>query len=186
MYVEIVKHEDNWQEAKDRAMNTVGAEEGKYPSSSWKRKILKAEHSPIRVVDMTVRIHDIPYWVAMHLVRHKVGVEHWISTQRSDRTGVYREELPQGALVNHSLKLNAQSLINISRRRLCSQASPETRAAWKAVIEAVREVEPELADLCVPECIYRGHCPEMKPCGYADTEDYEKRKTAYQSREIPS
>ena len=64
--------------------------------------------------------------------------------------------------------LNAHAIINISRRRLCAQASPETRAVWQAVVEEIRNIgEVELADACVPECVHRGFCPEFKSCGLA-------------------
>lgn len=169
MKVEVLNYQDNWQAVKDAAMNTVGSETGKYPSPAWKRKILLAEHSPIRLIELTIRMRDIPYWVSVHLVRHKIGIEHWVRTQRTDRTGVDRNELPQGALVDHTIRVNAQALITISRKRLCRQASPETRAVWQAVIQAVKEVEPELASVCHPDCIYRGFCPEMKGCGYAES-----------------
>lgn len=53
--IEWFKHEDNWQEIKDAAMNTVGRETGKYPTSEWKRKIIKAEHSPIRKMKFSWR-----------------------------------------------------------------------------------------------------------------------------------
>ena len=167
MKVEVLNYQDNWQAVKDAAMNTVGSETGKYPSPAWKRKILLAEHSPIRLIELTIRMRDIPYWVSVHLVRHKIGIEHWVRTQRTDRTGVDRNELPQGALVDHTIRVNAQALITISRKRLCRQASPETRAVWQAVRSAVKEVEPELASVMVPDCEYRGgFCPEMKGCGY--------------------
>ena len=172
MKAEILNYVDNWQTVKNAAMNTVGKESGKYPDSDWKKRILMAEHSPIRLLTFTVRITDLPYWVSVHLVRHKIGVEHFVKTQRSDRTGVDRSDLPQGALVNHTIHINAQALINISRKRLCSQASPETREAWKAVIEAIRPYEPELASVCVKECIYRGFCPDMTSCGYSESETY--------------
>lgn len=179
MWVEIVSYEDRWQEVKNAAMNTIGKPDGKYPDSNWKWKILRAEHSPIRLLEMTIRLHEIPYWVSVHLVRHKIGIEHWVSTQRTDRTGVSRAELPQGALVDHTIRVNAQALITISRKRLCRQASPETRQVWQAVVDAVREYEPELANLCCPECIYRGDCTEMRSCGYAKTGQYELALTAY-------
>ena len=169
MRVEVIDYQDNWQAVKNRAMNTIGSESGKYPSSEWKRKILLAEHSPIRLIEMTIRMHDIPYWVSVHLVRHKIGIEHWVSTQRTDRTGVNRDELPQGALVDHTIRVNAQALITISRKRLCRQASKETQDVWRAVIQAVKEVEPELASVCHPDCIYRGFCPEMRGCRYIDS-----------------
>lgn len=113
------------------------------------------------------------------MVRHKIGIEHWVSTQRSDRTGVSRDELPQGALVNHACEADAQALINISRKRLCSCASPETREAWQLVREEVAKTEPELASCMVRECIYRGFCPEMFSCGYDQTEAFKKELTAY-------
>lgn len=168
MKVEILNYQDNWQAVKNAAMNTIGKSEGEYPKPNWKRKMLLAEHSPIRLINLTVRITDVPYWVVMHLVRHKVGIEHFVSTQRTDRTGRARETLQQNALVDYTFSANAQAIIAISRKRLCSQAAPETRATWKAVVDAIREYEPELASVCVRECEYRGFCPELKPCGYAD------------------
>ena len=169
MKVEVIEYQDNWQAVKNRAMETVGIESGKYPTPKWKRKILLAEHSPIRLIELTIRMKGIPYWVSVHLVRHKIGIEHWVSTQRTDRTGINRDDLPQGSLVDHTIRVNAQALITISRKRLCRQASPETQAVWRAVIQAVKEVEPELASVCHPDCVYRGFCPEMKGCGYIES-----------------
>lgn len=169
MKVEVINYQDNWQAVKNAAMNTIGSEFGTYPSPAWKRKILLAEHSPIRLLRLKVRITDVPYFVVMHLVRHKIGIEHWVKTQRTDRTGIDRSKLPQGALVDYTFEANAQALITISRKRLCRQASPETQAVWRAVIQAVKEVEPELASVCHPDCCYRGFCPEMKGCGYIDS-----------------
>ena len=168
MEVKLIEYQDNWQKVKDRAMNTIGKEDGAYPSSEWKTKILLAEHSPIRELTFTLRFYDLPYWVSVHFVRHKIGVEHFVSTQRVDRTG--RERGSQSAPVTHTMKINAQALINISRKRLCYKASPETREAWERAILAIAEVEPEIASVCVPECVYRGMCPEMQGCGRNVTE----------------
>lgn len=169
MKVEVINYQDNWQAVKDAAMRTIGSDSGKYPSDAWKRKILLAEHSPIRLIDLTVSIKGIPYYSVMHLVRHKIGIEHWVSTQRTDRTGVNRNELRQDALVDYTFRANAQAFITISRKRLCTQADKTTRAVWKAVIEAISEVEPVLASVCHPDCCYRGFCPEMRSCGYINS-----------------
>jgi len=179
MRVEIIDYQDNWQAVKNRAMNTVGKEGGRYPNSEWKRNMLLAEHSPIRLLTFTIRLTDLPYWVSVHLTRHKVGVEHFVSTQRTDRTGVDRNELLQSALVSHTMVINAQALINISRKRLCAQASKETREAWMAVIEELKAYEPELASVCVRECVYRGFCPEMCMCGYIASENHTKAVKEY-------
>lgn len=174
MRVELIKipSEEDWQEVKNRAMNTIGKENGKHPPSDWKRGILLAEHSPIRSLMFTIRLVDIPYWVSTHLVRHKIGVEHFVSTQRTDRTGINRNDLPQSAPVSHTMVINAQALINISRKRMCNQAARETGVLWFAIINKIALHEPELASICVPECVYRGFCPEMKSCGFVKTERY--------------
>lgn len=179
MKAELINYTDNWQAVKDAAMNTIGKDAGKYPSSDWKRKMLLAEHSPIRLLTFTVRLTDIPYWVSVHLTRHKIGVEHFVSTQRTDRTGTDRNGLPQGALVSHTMRINAQALINISRKRLCMQASPETRVAWRMVVDAIGEREPEIKSVCVRECVYRGFCPEMKGCGYCGGIAYKAKREEY-------
>lgn len=172
----------DWQEVKDACMVTVNKLHGKMPDSEWKKRILKSEHSPIRQLMFRWRWIGIPYWVSVHFVRHKYGIEHWVSTQRTDRTGEDRGVKPQNSPVNHECLADAQSLINISRRRLCNQASAETRNAWKEVIEKVREVEPEIADCCVRECVYRGFCPEFYSCGYVNTDAYKEELERYQRK----
>jgi len=97
-------------------------------------------------------------------------IEHFVTTQRTDRTGTDRNELPQGSLVDYQFTANAQAIIAISRKRLCMCASKETREAWSMFLELLKEVEPELYSVCVKECVYRGgYCPEMFPCGYSTT-----------------
>ena len=176
------QHEDNWQDVKNATMNTIGKKKGSYPDSQWKHALLLAEHSPIRKLRFSWRWEDLPYWVSVHFVRHKFGIDHFVKTQRTDRTGEDRTELPQGAPVNHECEANAQALINISRKRLCSCASPETRAAWQQVKDAVAETEPELARCMVRECVYRGFCPEMFSCGYAETEAFRKELEEYRRK----
>ena len=169
-----------WRDVADAARTTIRMPEGtKEPSSAWKRRILLAEHSPIRQMVFKWKWSNLKYWVSVHFVRHKFGIEHFVSTQRTDRTGVDRDSLPQDSLVEHECFANAQAMIFISRRRLCRQASPETTAAWRMVLEEVKQTEPELYSVCVPECVYRGFCPEFKSCGYAATEAFAKARAAY-------
>lgn len=170
----------SWRAVADAARTTIHREAGTgEPSSKWKKRILLAEHSPIRKLLLCWKWLDLPYWVSVHLVRHKFGIEHFVSTQRADRTGEERDSKRQDAPVDHECVANAMELMSISRRRLCSQASPETRAAWKMVVDKLAETEPELASCCVPECVYRGFCPEFKCCGYVETEAYKKAREKY-------
>lgn len=96
-----------------------------------------------------------------------------------------RDYLQQGEGNDMDMTCNAQAFINISRKRLCvGCASPETRMAWTLVIDALREVDPILAEKCVPECLYRGFCSEKKRCcGYVNTEAYKKRLEEYRNME---
>ena len=183
-YITDFKHEDNWQDVKNATMTTVGMSTGKYPDSQWKLKLIRAEHSPIRKLKFSWRWKDLPYWVSVHFVRHKIGIEHFVKTQRSDRTGVDRSELPQGAFVTHECEADGQALINISRKRLCSCASPETRAAWQLVKDEVARVEPELAKCMVRECVYRGWCPEMFGCGFDKTEKFREELAEYRGETV--
>ena len=160
-----VKHMSGTRrEVADRARTTIGLGEGDKPiSDSYMRKLYLCEHSPIRIEQYLVRFENIPYWVAMHLVRHQIGVTPFVSTQRTDRTGK-SERGSQEELVTLELHLNAQSIINISRKRLCSCASPETRNAWERALIKLDEINPVLVRCCVPDCVYRGWCMEHKSC----------------------
>lgn len=102
-------------------------------------------------------------WVATHWVRHKW--ESLVKTQRTDRTGVDRNHLYQSELVNFRGEANTQHLIDTWRKRLCYQASPETRALAEDFKAVIHEIEPEVSDVLVPNCVYRCGCPENTPCG---------------------
>jgi hypothetical protein len=180
--IKILEVLTNWTSVLNAARTTVGKESlKKFPSAIWKKKILLAEHSPIRLLLINWTWSGIKYWVSVHFVRHKIGIEHFVKTQRSDRTGMSRDRAPQDSLVDHECTANAQSLINISRRRLCNQASKETREAWQLLLEELREKEPELVSVCVPDCVYRGHCFELKCCGYVETTGYQDVLNSYRS-----
>lgn len=174
------EYTDVWPKVKRSARTTIGREgEGLYPSDEWKKSILLAEHSPIRKIKFSWKWTGIKSWVSVHFVRHWLGILHWVTTQRTDRTGVDRDNSPQNVGIDHECEANAQALINISRKRLCTQASEDTRKAWKEVKDEVKKHDPILASVMVKECIYRGFCPEMFPCGYTNTDAYKKELEEY-------
>ena len=149
----------------DDCRSTMGKEElGHEPSQKFKREILIAEHSPIRDLIFKWRWPDMPHWVTVHWVRHKW--EKFVRTQRSDRTGIPREKLPQDEPQTFTGEANTQHLIDTMRKRLCGQASPETRAYAEDLKRTIAEVEPEVAGVLVPNCVYRCGCPEKTCCGY--------------------
>ena len=172
MEVKIAYYTDMWNEIKNSALFTMGKHAINYPTSNWKRKILRAEHSPIRDGFIIVEVYDIPSFVIGHFVRHNKGFQPYVRSLRVDRATY--DKVPDRNTPN-AMRFtgNFQSFINISRKRFCNQASPETREVWKAIIDKVREVEPELANSCVRECVYRnGLCPEMKPCNFNKSSEF--------------
>lgn len=181
MKVEILKHptEEDWRYVRKCTLNTVGKTSTNDPTDEWKVKLLKAEHSPIRELWFGIKM-QIPYYVSVHFVRHHIGVNHYVQTQRDDRTNsdIPRAEKPQGAMVSHIMSINAQELMFLAHKRLCNQASPETRQVTQEICKKVIEVCPEFKDLLVPLCYYRGGlCTEFNPCGYNKTykgKEYER------------
>lgn len=159
----LIKIKGDWAEVLDDARLTAGKQLlGKEPSLEWKKKILISEHSPIRALIFKWDWRDIMSWVATHWVRHKW--ESLVKTQRTDRTGIDRGKLPQDELVNFRGEANTQHLIDTWRKRLCGQASPETRAYAEDFKEILHGVEPEVSNVLVPNCVYRCGCPEEKQC----------------------
>lgn len=158
----------SWGRALNAARRTVGKRPlDREPSKSWEAKMLLAEHSPIRLVEFEWTWQDIKQWITVHLVRHHEGCEKFIHSQREDRRNliVPRDKLEQGSLNDMDMTANAQALINISKVRLCMKASKETRRAWRQVIDAVREIDPVMADKCVPSCVYRGFARRWRGAG---------------------
>lgn len=122
------------------------------------------EHSPIRTQIFWIELLEIPSFVSVHLVRHKIGVEHFVKSLRDDRGGKGNEG--RDSLVNHAMLINAQALITMARKRLCSQAHKKTVAVMLKIREKIREVDNDLAEKMVRECEFRNGCHELRPCGY--------------------
>lgn len=164
----------SWKEVLNAARFTQRKEPlDKEPSTTFKKNIIKAEHSPLRCLIFNIDFYDIPNYVSVHLVRH-IHAQPFVSTSRPDIDGkqIPREEQKKIDPVNMRLFLNAQEILHISRARMCNKAEKETRKIWNMVVTELRKIEPELAAACVPNCIYRGFCPEIKSCGLADTDTF--------------
>lgn len=184
--VEIVQ-ETSWNRALNAARRTIGKDEiNKEPSNSWKARMLLAEHSPIKLVEYCIKFKDLRQWVGVHLLRHGFTLP-FIHSQREDRRELDcpRDELPQGTPNDQDFIVNAQSLINISRKRLCRCASKETREAWEEVKKEMWKVDPVMASKMVPNCVYSGFCRELNCCGYYNTEAFKKELEEYRKTDIP-
>lgn len=179
MEIEVKKVTD-WNRVLNAARMTVHKKAlDKEPSDKFKHSIMMSEHSPIRLLEFDIIIRDIPYCNMGHFVRHVMGIEKFVTTSREDRTNVPRSERRQTDPVDCQFSVNAQALINISRRRLCSCADKETIKIWNAVKSAIECVDPIVAKYMVRNCIYRGFCPEDECCGYRYTQQFNKELSDY-------
>ena len=168
MKVKIIKKptQKDLQWVKTCTLNTVGKTSTTAPTEAWLTRLVEAEHSPIRELVFGIKM-EIPYWVSVHFVRHHIGVNHYVQTQRDDRTidSIKRDYKFQGAPVSHIISINAQELIHMAHKRLCRQASPETREVMQMIVKEVVKVAPYLKTVLVPLCAYRnGKCTEMFRC----------------------
>lgn len=166
--VEIVKlpTQRDWEWVKYCTLNTVGKKSLTAPTDEWKKKLVLSEHSPLRELWFGIRM-EIPYYVSVHYVRHHIGVNHYIQSQRNDRQTNYdRTKAPQDAKVSHVMSVNAQELVFMAHKRLCKQADPYTRAVMQEIVRLIVKVCPEFKEVLVPLCEYRNKkCTEFFPCG---------------------
>ena len=166
MKIEVIKfpNEKDLMWCKTCTLNTIGKKSTKAPNEEWIKRLVESEHSPIRELWFGIKM-EIPYWVSVHFVRHHIGVNHYVQTQRTDRTGIDREDKFQSAPVKHIMSINAQELIHMAHKRLCKQASLETRVIMNMIVDEVVKVAPYMKDVLVPLCVYRnGKCTEMFSC----------------------
>lgn len=147
------------------ALGTMGRDTDKEPTDEWLHKLLRARHSPVRELRFRFVLTDVPYWVSVHLVRHHVGFQAYVQSQRNDRQDKYdRTKAPQDAPVTMRISLNAEALMTLANKRLCQKASPETREAVRQMCALAEDALPALKGLLVPACEYNGSCHEMQPC----------------------
>lgn len=177
----------DWRQIKQVAVFTEKGkvqEVNKEPSSSWKKTMLLSEHSPIRTAT-TLMGFECPYFVHTQLVRHHQGVDFFITSARPDinKEAVPRDKQKKIDPCKALIHANPQAWINISRKRLCQRAEKPTKDLWTLLVQTLGKSEPELAECCVPECVYRGFCPEApkRSCGYDKTEAFQKALKKYRS-----
>jgi hypothetical protein len=127
-------------------------------------QIYKCRHSPIRTQLFWIELNDIYSYVSTHLVRHSLGVTHFVSSRREDRGGSKGDG--RYSLVKHSMLINAEALIAMSNARLCFQASPDTTAVFTEIKSCIQKVDPALDKYLRPRCLEIGRCRELRPCGF--------------------
>jgi len=157
---------NDWKRVKNHCRTTVGKEFTEIePTQEFKKKLLISEHTPIRLIEVDWSWKNIKSWVATEWSRHKF--EKFITSQRNDSQNKYdRNKAPQDTPVNYDGYANVQNLIDAWRKRLCFSATKEARELAIDFKKELAKTNPEIADVLVPNCIYRWGCPEFTPCGF--------------------
>ena len=89
--------------------------------------------------------------------------------------------------VNLSLLVNAQSLIDMAKLRLCTQAHRETVEVFKKIKSEIEKIDPALASMMVRKCVYRGGlCGEQRCCGFNRSSAFVKEMAAYTDNFTPA
>lgn len=128
------------------------------------QRFYESEHSPIRTQLFIIEMLDIPSFVSVHLVRHHVGVMHFVQSMREDRGADVVAD--RNTPVHHMMIANAQALIDMARKRLCYKSHKTTMQVMKLIQDAVRLEDEDLAAVMKPDCEYRKGCHEFSSCGH--------------------
>jgi hypothetical protein len=178
MGVTVKRSGADWKEVRRVARVTQNLpDDGKEPTTEWKRKMAVSKHSPLRLIQFIIEV-EAPTWVVNHLTRHQYQLpDYYVASARPDITGVERPS--NEAIKKAVIHVNADGLLKIAEYRLCGKASYETRQLVKEIVSKVKEIEPEIAAQCHPRCIKERFCPEFKPCGYVNTTAFDERLCRY-------
>lgn len=89
------------------------------------------------------------------------------------------EEYDRYAPTDLAFIINAEAIINMSSKRLCSKASKETREIWRQTLDLLEEIDPDLVQMCKRPCVWYGFCREQKSCGYMASDAYKAERKAF-------
>lgn len=166
----IAADAETWRRVKNHCRTTDNKDfTENYATDKFKEMLLMSEHSPIRLLEFDWTWKPMEYWVSTEWSRHKF--EKFISTQRDDRLKdeTPRGKKPQDAPVTFDGFANMQHCIDTARKRLCSCATQEATAYGESFKYELHKTHPHEANVLVPNCVYRGGCPEsFSPCGFWD------------------
>lgn len=100
-----------------------------------------------------------------------------------DRLTWLQENSDRYTPVNLSLCINAQSLIDMAKLRLCTGcAARETVKVFQAIKNEIAKIDPDLASMMVRKCVYRnGLCGEPHCCGFNHTSEFKAELKDYVS-----
>ena len=135
--------------------------------------MLVSPHSSARSVNYRFYVEDIPYYAHVYLIRHHVGFQPHVLSQRDDegkRETTERDEKPQNVPISMLFDVNSSALMQIAQRRLCYKSHRIVQEVLEKIkcslIYTGDSYDKVLGKLLMRPCsFYKGYCPEPKPCG---------------------
>lgn len=115
-------------------------------------------------------INNSSYGTQKDLIRSIIAECDWL-----------KENADRYTPVNLGLCLNAQSLLDMAKLRLCTGcAHRETVIVFQAIKAKIAEIDSELASMMVRKCVYRnGLCGEPRCCGFNHTSAFKTELNDY-------
>ena len=135
------------------------------------KKCFLAEHSTMDVLMFRVIDDHCRSDITHQITRATEGRPRFVvQSSRPDWNNGEERKPSDKTFVNFSCYFNATAWLNICRERLCNRAMTETHNWVSHVLAAMEDSNDPmlraLADICVPQCVYRGGtCYETKGCG---------------------
>lgn len=165
----------------DEAKEFISASLNDHRESKLKnlRKLYMSEHSPMYTQIFEIKMTGIPSYVSTHFRTHKKNfIAETVTTNRSDRGG--SNEAGRMTPVDMIIYCNAKTLVDMSLKRLCSQADNITVNVMEMIKAEVSKMDEDLARFMVSQCIYRcGLCQEWKCCGRIKTRKFREELKDY-------
>lgn len=149
---------------------------------------------PFELTRRDDRSKDVTFEVAINSVNEQLSdlLEHILRGEKDvaqSLISVVQNELDEWKVkydrmvpIKLGLCINAQSLIDMSKLRLCHMAHALTVQAMIRVKEEIAKIDDSLAKMMVKKCVYRGGiCGEPRPCKYNHTPAFRKEFEEYMS-----
>lgn len=117
-----------------------------------------------------------------HILKGENDIAQCLITVIQNELESWTEKYDRMVPVKLGLCINAQSLIDMSKLRLCNMAHVLTIKAMREVKAEVAKVDEALAKMMVRKCVYRGGiCGEPHPCKFNRTPAFRKEFAEYMS-----
>lgn len=122
---------------------------------------------PPKVVNNPMLVEQYIQYEEMCKAQYKVNRAYFndLNITGEQANDLMRTMLPIGIKSKVRIGFTLEALIHFMHKRLCVRADEPIRRVAKLMKEEVLKVQPEYAELLVPQCEDMMYCPEKHTCG---------------------